>query len=198
MSLKLKIRSMFPALVSAASPITLIKNGLSYVFGLDISALRSTLDSIYVSLPIGASSVTGTTTNDNAAAGYIGEYKTASLAYASRVTMVSATSQNVISISLGPGDWSVMGQVKFEGTSSAVASVCVGGLSTTTNTLDQTTEDKYVYGPAISATILDVSAVVPSVRFSLAVTTTIFLVANTTFTPGTIKAWGIITARRVR
>jgi hypothetical protein len=44
---KLKVRSMFPALVSATSPITLDKTGLSYVFGLDTTALRTTLDPYY-------------------------------------------------------------------------------------------------------------------------------------------------------
>lgn len=48
MALKVKFRTQFPALVSAASPLTLIKNGLSYVFGLDITALRTTLDPIYL------------------------------------------------------------------------------------------------------------------------------------------------------
>jgi hypothetical protein len=46
MALKLKIRSIFPALVSAESPLTLIKNGLSYVFGLDLNALRSSLGNV--------------------------------------------------------------------------------------------------------------------------------------------------------
>lgn len=52
MSLKLKIRSQFPALVSAASPLTLIKTGLSYAFGFDVNALRTSLDPVYA--PISA------------------------------------------------------------------------------------------------------------------------------------------------
>lgn len=43
MSLKLKIRSMFPALVSATSPLTLIKSGLSYTFGIDVSVLLNSI-----------------------------------------------------------------------------------------------------------------------------------------------------------
>lgn len=47
MSLKLKIRTMFPALVSTTSPLTLLKVGLAYTFGLDVSALRTSLDPLY-------------------------------------------------------------------------------------------------------------------------------------------------------
>lgn len=47
MALKLKIRTLFPALVSVLSPLTLVKNGLSYVFGLDFNALRALLDPYY-------------------------------------------------------------------------------------------------------------------------------------------------------
>lgn len=47
MALKLKFRTQFPALVTAASPLTLEKTGLEYDFGLDIDLLRASLDPIY-------------------------------------------------------------------------------------------------------------------------------------------------------
>lgn len=47
MSLKLKFRTQFPASVSATSPLTLVKTGLAYVFGLDVNALRAVFDLIY-------------------------------------------------------------------------------------------------------------------------------------------------------
>jgi hypothetical protein len=47
MGFKLKGRTMFPALVSVLSPLTLVKAGLAYTFGLDISALRQSLDPFY-------------------------------------------------------------------------------------------------------------------------------------------------------
>lgn len=48
MSLKLKFRTQFPAVVTAASPLTLVKTGLLYAFGFDIAALRASLDPLYV------------------------------------------------------------------------------------------------------------------------------------------------------
>jgi hypothetical protein len=47
MGLKLKIRTMFPALVTAASPLTLVKTGLAYAFSLNVTALRASLDVLY-------------------------------------------------------------------------------------------------------------------------------------------------------
>lgn len=43
MSLKLKIRSMFPALVSVTSPLLLVKTGLAYTFGFDVAALKTSI-----------------------------------------------------------------------------------------------------------------------------------------------------------
>ena len=47
MGFKLKTRTQFPALVSASSPLTIVKNGFAYVFELNVDDLRVTLDEIY-------------------------------------------------------------------------------------------------------------------------------------------------------
>lgn len=46
-SLKLKTRTLFPALVTALSPLGIVKNGIAYEFSLSINALRASLDPIY-------------------------------------------------------------------------------------------------------------------------------------------------------
>lgn len=48
MALKLKFRTLFPALVLVESPLLLVKNGLSYAFSLDINALVANLGSSFV------------------------------------------------------------------------------------------------------------------------------------------------------
>lgn len=48
MALKVKFRTLFPALVNVLSPLTVVKTGLRYVFGLDMTALRALLDPFYV------------------------------------------------------------------------------------------------------------------------------------------------------
>lgn len=144
-------------------------------------------------------SISGTNTNDSAASGYVGEYTSASLSYASRVTLSSATSANITSLSLGAGDWNVVGHIKFEGTGGPTTSSVLVGVSTTSATLDQSQEDLYAYGPGLTSSVADVSAILPATRKSLSGTTTIYLIGNATWTGGTnVKAWGIITARRVR
>lgn len=52
MALKAKFRTVFPALVSVGSPLTLVKTGLAYAFGIDIDALRESLDPFYAPLSI--------------------------------------------------------------------------------------------------------------------------------------------------
>jgi hypothetical protein len=47
MALKLKTRTQFPAVVSASSPVTVTKTGVSYTFGLDVTALLVSLDPYY-------------------------------------------------------------------------------------------------------------------------------------------------------
>lgn len=47
MGFKLKTRTMFPALVSAQSPILLVKTGMSYSFSLDIDALGTNFAALY-------------------------------------------------------------------------------------------------------------------------------------------------------
>jgi len=47
MSLKLKTRTQFPAVVAASSPVTVTKVGVSYTFGFDVTALRTALDPYY-------------------------------------------------------------------------------------------------------------------------------------------------------
>lgn len=149
----------------------------------------------------GTGQIPGTDTNDNASAGNIGEYSSATLSYASRVTMTSGVSQNITSVSLTAGDWDLTGQIKYESTGSPVTSYAQSSLSTTSGTLDSSAEDHYAYGPALNANVTDISCILPNARFSLSATTTVYLVGNAAWTGGsspTVKAWGIITARRRR
>lgn len=43
MALKVKFRTLFPALVSVASPLLLVKTGLSYAFSFDVDSLLAQL-----------------------------------------------------------------------------------------------------------------------------------------------------------
>ena len=143
-----------------------------------------------------ASRVLGTQTNDSAATGCIGEYVSAAIASGSAASAVSTgTGFNITSISLTAGDWDVSGLVV--GTiNGATATWFQGSVSTSTGTVG-TLGDATGESPA-PTTAASVSVTLPAVRISLASTTTVYLVARFAFSAGTPKAFGRISARRVR
>jgi hypothetical protein len=140
--------------------------------------------------------IVGTTTNNNANAGSVGEVITATLAPGTPISLTTGAGANVTSISLTAGDWDVWGNVLFTpaGTTNTAYIGC--GINTTTATLPS---GLFAIGPALATgnvTTQGMSA--PTQRMSLASTTTVFLVAQSSFTVSTMSAFGTITARRRR
>jgi hypothetical protein len=139
--------------------------------------------------------IPGTTTNDNAAAGNVGEYITAS---ASSVALVSSGGNvNVCSINITPGDWDVSALGYLVGGPLQVQ-VVQSGLSTTSATFNTAVGlwNSFV-GPFVQ--YYNVACPIPPYRFSVAVNTTIYLVMQVTWNggvSGTVS--GRIQARRVR
>lgn len=139
----------------------------------------------------------GTTTNDNAAAGDIGEYLSATLTYANRITLSNGVPANITSLSLTAGDWDVVATGYIETTGSPTGNAFNQvSISQTSATMDQG-EGNFMYMPIFSAAG-DIANVVGPVRKSFASTTTVYMVVDSAFTGGTFTAWGIIRARRIR
>lgn len=136
--------------------------------------------------------IVGTTTNDNAAAGKVGEFVSSTVALASAVSNTTATDRDVTSISLTAGDWDVWGNVGFSigGTCTAI----VGWTSSTSATAPDTSLVARTINPAVGA--WDFS--VPYARYSLSGTTTIYLSSRAVFSTSTVTSFGGIFARRVR
>lgn len=140
----------------------------------------------------------GTATNDSAAAGYIGEAITASAA-AGTVSLTTATTANITSISLTAGDWDVTGGVVFTTAATTSVTQAIAGVSTTTATLGADgTYSRNTIAAFVPGAVEWIDQVAPTVRISVAATTTVYLVAQSTFTVSTQTAGGYITARRVR
>lgn len=144
---------------------------------------------------------TGTTTNDSAAVGIIGEYVSSSVAFASAVTLTTLTDAAVTSISLTAGDWDVAGNVLFlPGAATSITSMAA---ATNTSVALPTAPGA---GSSVSQTQAAFVAgagsqfgfAVGTRRISLASTTTVYLVASAIFTVSTMKAYGFIGARRAR
>lgn len=141
--------------------------------------------------------ISGFTDGSNASAGNLGEYLTSSVA--SGVSLTSATSTNITSLSVTAGDWDI------EGSATTVPSAVLGtrgvGLSLTSATMpDASTDFKF--------NLVQISPNSNSgqteyyqtgrVRLSISITTTVYLVCNVTIGSGTCTAGGVIRARRVR
>lgn len=140
--------------------------------------------------PSQTSGIVGTTTNNNANAGSVGEFVTAT---GSGVALTSGTAANITSISLTAGDWDVWGNIEFAPTGAA-QTILIGGINTTSATQAATPFREVLQGTLTGNN----SAWAPQQRISIAGTTTVFLVGTSTFSGGTVAATGYIAARRAR
>lgn len=139
----------------------------------------------------------GTTTNDNAAAGNIGESISSIVAVGAAVSLTTNTIANVTSISLTAGDWDISGIVQFHPDVNTSVTNLVGSISATTATLD--ISNRFVHRTAALVTGgLDFAYGIPVTRISLASPTTIYLTTFSLFTVSTLTAYGQIYARRAR
>lgn len=147
------------------------------------------------SVPISAGQYPGTTTNDNAAAGNIGEY-VSSQVLAGAVSLSTGSAKDITSIVLTPGDWDVWGAI---GVSPAGIPTSVEGwISAASASAPTRPNNGASFLLAASFTsAAEINIPIGRTRFSLAVTTTIYLSALVAF-PSTATAYGFIGARRMR
>lgn len=162
----------------------------------DAGASVRGLNSLSVNRATAAVSILGTNTNDNAAAGYYGEY---AAAQGSAVALTTNTAKSVCSLTLQPGDYIIGGGLYFQGASSPTITFYTASWSQTDNTMD-TSIGNFIEltGFNIVPGSNPVSFALPNVRKSFAVATTVYLVANCVFSPGTMAASGSIKAWRIR
>lgn len=147
---------------------------------------------------VSTSTIKGTVTNDNAAAGYIGEIISGTAA-AGSVSLTTATPANITSISLTAGDWDVTGGVTFTTPINTSVTQAIAGISTTAATFGADgTYARNTIAAYVPGAVEWLDQVAPTVRLSLAATTTVYLIGQSTFTVSTQTAGGFIRARRVR
>lgn len=147
--------------------------------------------------------IPGTTTNDNAAAGNIGEFVTAAVASGSSVAL-GAAGVNVTSISLTAGDWDVSASMIVNNLSGAgTLQTLAVSINTVSGALSTPGLTSYAGAPVnVVASNLNNNTFGVSVgphRMSLASTTTVFMVGGFGNSGAfTINGYGTIRARRVR
>lgn len=145
------------------------------------------------------SGVIGTTTNDNAAAGSVGEIIESQITGGSAVPLtVSGTAYDVTSISLTAGDWDVWGNIGFLPNAATTFTVIQGAINTTSATMANPNNGAAFLLQLTFTTGQIQTVPVGQKRLSLAGTTTVYLIAAANFAVNTMGAFGSISARRVR
>lgn len=149
---------------------------------------------------VSAGQYPGETGTGSATAGNTGEYVESIIASGSALSLTTTVNKTVTSITLAAGDWDVSGNVSFASAGGVSITFVEASLSLTTNVVDQTIGRNAQLNQAANVPGAAPSHALPvgPVRFSLSGSTTIFLVASSTFTIGTMAGYGIIRARRVR
>lgn len=155
-------------------------------------------------------SLTPSITNDNAPTGGVGEYQQASRIRTNNTGVTSTVTLNVLSapLSLTAGDWELSATVCLIPAATTSITIVKYGIATTSATMPASndvigvpTSNQVIGQYSTAATVPganDMTFAMPSCRVSLAATTSIYLVANCTFSVSTLGIYGGITARRVR
>ena len=143
----------------------------------------------------------GTATNDNAAAGNIGEYVSSSVASGSAVSLTANTAANMTSIAITPGDWEIELSGYIGGGSTTTVTRAEMSISTTSAT-ENTTPGAIAYWSAGTTGLTPFNNnplyFHATERLSINVTTTVFAVALANFSASTCNTYGILRARRAR
>lgn len=142
------------------------------------------------------SGIIGTTTNDSASTGQVGEYVVANVLEATPVSLVSGANKTITSIILTAGDWDVygIGGVILGATTSLNS--FFGSVSLTNNVADYHTF-AYRTSPWVPGAVSMVYGL-PYRRVLISATTTVYLVMAASFTVSTCGGFGSILARRRR
>ncbi|MFM0439281.1 hypothetical protein PQQ84_22670 [Paraburkholderia strydomiana] len=157
----------------------------------------TTLQATSTITPSSAAGIAGTTTNDNANAGSVGEFVSSNRVTGSALSLTNNTAADITSVSLTAGDWDCRGGVGF--TTSAGASGLLGWINNAS-----------VAQPLLSSgfgntQLIGTSAILGNnlisimpTRISAASTVTVYLSAAALFSSGTASAYGYLGCRRVR
>lgn len=144
--------------------------------------------------PSQTAGIVGTTTNNNANTGSVGEYVEATPA---GVSLANNVVTNIATLSLSAGDWDAACNISFA--TGAGDTMTNGGAAV--NTVSATLPAIPLYTNLGTISVppgTGVTAIAPMRRFSLSATTTVYCIGSASHSGGTVTASGFIRARRVR
>ena len=144
--------------------------------------------------------VVGTTTNDDAPAGYVGEIITGDVPAGSAVALTTAVAANMTSISLTAGHWRVHLAIYFTPAATTTITYLIGSISSTSATVDAAPG---AFGELALANIVPAAnylSVHPTYfkKLSGPGSAAVYGVALCVFGVSTLSTWGKLWAERVR
>lgn len=145
--------------------------------------------------------VVGTTTNDGAAAGSVGEFLSSTVLQAAGSGLSTATAKTVTFVTLTPGDWDVRGVVEFTGGTTTTITYAGGSISTLPNSVQDSGSGytiNFLNNATVFLTTNPIAFNLAPVRFSVNTSTAAYLNAVASFGASVCSAYGGIQARRVR
>jgi hypothetical protein len=145
-----------------------------------------------------AGQIPGTITNDNAAAGNVGEF---SIATSGSGALVTDTPFALISITLTAGDWDVEGTATFSGSGATPVNYLITSVGNVANQVHQGLGSHWqmFWGQTPFNFVGNVVLPINKWRLSIASgTQPVYVNVQAGFTPGAINAVGTIRARRAR
>ncbi len=141
--------------------------------------------------------IAGTITNNNAAAGYVGQEIESDIVTGSAIDLTTGTTADLTHVSLTAGDWDCSGVVLSKPAATTTTSLwSVWTSVTTADASPDETDGLTNYGS--TGTTIQTGGTTGVVRYSLASTTSVYLSVNATFASSTMKAFGLERCRRVR
>lgn len=146
--------------------------------------------------------ILGTTTNDNASSGNVGQYVSSNIVVGSAVTLTTSTTADITSISLTAGDWDVSGTICYNLGATTSVTALLGSVVNASITNSTLGINGTLFSISMPATVIgntvDTCYSIAPWRASLASTSSYFLTTTTIFTVSTAKAYGLLSARRRR
>jgi hypothetical protein len=140
-----------------------------------------------------AGQLLGTATNDNANAGNVGEFISATIFSTTPTTLTSATPTNLTSVNVSAGDWELYGMFGVSPSSAiSVWKTCISSASATF-----ITDFTAILGDVSLLNAIPVSFSAPGRRISVAASTTYYLVVQANFS-SSLVGYGYLNSRRAR
>jgi hypothetical protein len=207
--------SVLTGVVSAANGGTGVANNaastitISGSFGITFTITGTTNVAFGTGGTIGAvgysalGQIAATATNDDAAAGKVGEYISTVVPVGSAVGLTSMAATNIVSQVLQPGDYEVSAAVVFNFGGTTNVTVLTASISETSATHGTSGVARWQHTYGASGFVVGgeyLERALPTVRVSVATATTktVRLVATSVHTISTAFAWGSLHIRRVR